>query len=181
MSSRVSADQTNGELTLHTGRQGVGSKVGHDLTIRVSRWTAEASIDGTAVSEIRVVADLTSLEVVRGDGGVKPLSDKDRATILGNAAQTLKAKAHPELVFVAAGPHEVGATAAVSGEVKLAGVTHPQQLDLAVDRRGGGAEVTLTGQLRQSDFGIKPYSGLLGALKVRDMVEIQGKVSFSLT
>jgi hypothetical protein len=105
MSDQISADQSNGELTLLTGRQGVGSKVGHDLTIRVGRWSAQATVDGSSVFDLRVVADLTSLEVVSGEGGLKPLTDKDRKTILSNAAESLKAGAHPELVFEAAGPH----------------------------------------------------------------------------
>lgn len=177
MSSSISLDQSNGELTLHTGRQGVGSKVGHDLMIRVGRWSAEATVDGTTVFDLRVVADLTSLEVVKGEGGMKPLSDKDRTTILGNALETLKAKAHPELVFVSSGPHATETATTIPGEVTLAGATQPQQLDVVVTRTSTGGSVTVYGELVQTAYGIKPYSGLMGALKVRDMVQIRAEVS----
>ena len=177
MSEQISADQTHGELTLHTGRQGVGSKVGHDLTIRVGRWTGEATVDGRALFDVRVVADLTSLEVVRGDGGLKPLTDKDRATILGNAAGALGTAKHPELVFVAPGLHSAEGATTVVGRVTLAGKTQPLALDLVVT----GRSVSLRAELLQSAFGIKPYSGLLGALRVRDMVEIRAELSLPLS
>jgi hypothetical protein len=41
-------------------------------------------------------------------------------------------------------------------------------------RAHGGADGRITGAipLTQSDWGIKPYRGLMGALKVRDEIEI---------
>ena len=176
MSEQISMDQSHGELTLHTGRQGVGSKVGHDLTIRVGRWSAQATTEGTNVFDLRVVADLTSLEVVRGDGGLKPLTDKDRATILSNAASALQVGNHPDLVFLASGPHDTKIATTVTGVVTLAGARKTQLLDVVVTRNGKGSTITVRGELVQSAFGIKPYSGLLGALKVRDMVEIRAEV-----
>jgi hypothetical protein len=37
---------------------------------------------------------------------------------------------------------------------------------------GADGRVTGTAQLLQSEWGIKPYRGLMGALKVRDSVEV---------
>jgi hypothetical protein len=37
---------------------------------------------------------------------------------------------------------------------------------------GADGHVTGTAQLVQSELGIKPYRGLMGALKVRDSVEV---------
>jgi hypothetical protein len=34
-----------------------------------------------------------------------------------------------------------------------------------------------TGTVRQTDFGVKPYSGFLGALRVRDAVDVEAEVS----
>jgi polyisoprenoid-binding protein YceI len=177
MSEQIRADQSNGEITLHTGRQGVGSKVGHDLTIRVGRWSAEATVDGTVVFDVRLVADLTSLEVLTGDGGLKPLTDKDRKTILSNAAETLGTSSHPELVFVSPGPHRAEPAATFTGDLTLAGSTQPQEVKVVVT----GRSVMARGELLQSAFGIKPYSGLLGALKVRDLVEVRAVMDMPLS
>jgi hypothetical protein len=48
-------------------------------------------------------------------------------------------------------------------------MTRPLAADLDVDAEG---RVSGTVVLTQSEWGIKPYRGLMGALKVRDEVEI---------
>jgi polyisoprenoid-binding protein YceI len=57
----------------------------------------------------------------------------------------------------------------VEGELTMAGSTRPitMQLDVGADGRIGGT-ITIT----QSAWGIKPYRGLMGALKVRDDVDL---------
>jgi len=181
MSTCLNVDQSAGDLTLHTGRAGVGSKVGHDLTLRVGQWSGVAQLadDGT-VSGLRVTAALHSLKVLRGDGGLKPLSEKDKGTILGNAMDTLKVKAHPDLVFEASGLALAEGQSRVTGTVALAGATGPQDLELTVAREGTAVRVQAHGELVQSAFGIKPYSGLLGALKVRDTVQLRADLSVNL-
>lgn len=180
MTSQLEIDQRNGELTLHTGRAGVGSKVGHDLTLRVGRWSAQAALEDTGtVSRLRLVAVLSSLEVLRGDGGLKPLSDKDKRTILSNAMDTLKATAHPELVLEADGLSVGEGSSRVEGQMTLAGARRPQVVDLTVTRRDGRVGVTARAEVVQSQFGIKPYSGMMGALKVRDAVEVRAELSLS--
>jgi polyisoprenoid-binding protein YceI len=57
----------------------------------------------------------------------------------------------------------------VTGELTLAGRTNPVTARLDV---GGDGRVTGTIPVTQSEWGIKPYRGLMGALKVRDEVEI---------
>jgi hypothetical protein len=176
MSNQVLVDNKAGDLTLHTGRAGVGSKVGHDLTLRVGHWTALADVgDAGVISKLRVIALLTSLEVLRGDGGLKPLSDKDKGTILGNAADTLHSQQHPEVVFEASDLSFAEGESSVTGTLTLAGVTLPQVLELFV--HPGATRVQVRGELLQRDFGIKPYSGMLGALKVRDLVEIKADLT----
>lgn len=176
MASPTTLDHSSGDLTLHTGREGVASRVGHDLTLRVGRWTAAVMTgsDGRATA-VRFVADLSSLEVVRGDGGLKPLSDKDRRTILAHALDTLKADRHPELVFEADGLSVGEGRTKVTGTAALAGRTEPQSVDVVV--AAGGTSVTVTGEVVQSAFGVTPYTGMLGALKVRDAVEVRASLT----
>jgi polyisoprenoid-binding protein YceI len=166
-------DQQSGDLTLHTGRAGAASKVGHDLTIRVASWSAVAEVEGASVARVRLVALLSSLEVVRGEGGVKPLSDKDKATVLKSAAETLHAKEHPEVVFECGPVPTSPGESTVAGTVTVAGTTQPIDLTVVIQEVGGALRFQVRGEVVQTAFGIKPYSGLLGALKVRDMVEVR--------
>ena len=57
----------------------------------------------------------------------------------------------------------------MEGELTLAGSTRPASYELDISPEGrahGTMAVTQTG------FGIKPYRGFMGALKVRDVVEV---------
>ncbi len=57
----------------------------------------------------------------------------------------------------------------LDGDLELAETTRPLSARLAV---AAGGRVTGTIRIAQSDWGIKPYRGLMGALRVRDDVEI---------
>ena len=73
----------SGRLLVHTSRSGLGAKAGHDLTIEVTRWHGHARVD-TAVpanSSVTIQVDVGSFQVRQGTGGVKPLTDADRAEI----------------------------------------------------------------------------------------------------
>ena len=58
---------------------------------------------------------------------------------------------------------------AVQGDLTLAGTTRPVAVDLTVAEGTIGAHAVV----KQTDWGITPYSTLFGALKVVDDVEIQ--------
>jgi polyisoprenoid-binding protein YceI len=146
-----------GSLEVHTYREGVAAKVGHDLIIEVTRWTA--SDDG---GELELTADPASLVVREGNRGVKPLTDKDRASIQKTIQKDIL------------GVHEISFRSrsveggGVKGDLTLAGRTEPVDFDL----RREGDRVRATVSVVQTRFGIKPYRGFMGALKVRDDVEI---------
>ena len=156
----------NGSLVVKTYREGVAAKAGHDLVIEVTRW--EATVD-LAAGTIELTADPRSLQVREGLRGVKPLSDRDRDEIRKNIDEKVLGGRQIEFrasaVGVPAGPGPL----TVEGELGMAGSTRPltAQLDVGADGRVAGTVV-----LAQSAWGIKPYRGLMGALKVRDEVEV---------
>jgi YceI-like domain len=157
-----------GMLQVRTYREGVAQRVGHDLIIDVERWEATAEIgeDGTP-SAVRLDADPRSLQVREGLHGVKPLSDKDRADIRKTIDEKIL-RGQP-IAFRSNAVELAGGALTVRGELDLAGRTRAAsfELDAATDGRVGG-----TLPLTQSEWGIKPYRGLMGALKVRDTIEI---------
>jgi polyisoprenoid-binding protein YceI len=57
----------------------------------------------------------------------------------------------------------------VEGELELAGRTEPISFELSVaDER----RITGTATVKQTNWGIKPFSALFGTLKVADAVEV---------
>ena len=57
----------------------------------------------------------------------------------------------------------------VRGELTLAGTTRPIAFELATGEDG---HISATVSVAQTEWGIKPYRGLMGALKVRDDIEV---------
>jgi polyisoprenoid-binding protein YceI len=157
----------NGSLFVKTYREGVAAKVGHDLVIEVTDWSA--SLDGSSVA---LDADPRSLHVREGVRGVKPLTDHDRDEIRGTIDKKVlggqpisfrSSTIEGDATLATSGP------LVVTGELTLAGRTRPVTARLDV---GGDGRVTGTIPVTQTEWGIKPYRGLMGALKVRDEVEI---------
>lgn len=169
----------HGQITLRTSRDGLAAQAGHDLTIDVARWSAELAVaaDGTP-SGLEVRADLGSLVVRAGTGGIKPLTDKDKREIVATAAKVLRTDRHPEVSFAATG-FAAGASGhggTIDGTLTLAGQPQPQRLEVT---ETGPGRFRATTAVRQTSFGIKPYSGFLGALKVSDAVQVEAEVDLS--
>lgn len=157
-------------LTVRTYREGVAAKVGHDLVLEVTRWDATVDVaDDQGVAAVSLDADSRSLEVREGVRGVKPLTNKDRAEIRRNIDEKVL---HGEPIAFRSRvvrPDNGGGRLVVEGDLTMAGSTRAVAAELLV-----GADGTVSGtiSLTQSDWGIRPYRGLMGALKVRDEVEI---------
>jgi len=168
-------DPRNGQLTLRTFREGMAAMVGHDLVIEVTQWRGTVTVPDGAGStpQIAVELDMGSLEVREGLRGVVPLTDKDRVEIKGIIAETLKTKAIPKASFKSTNVQVEGDHAGVDGEFTLAGRTHPLHMTA---QAGGDHTVTVTGTVQQTSWGITPYKAFLGALKVKDTVEVEATV-----
>ena len=133
----------NASLQVRTYREGVAAKAGHDLIIDVTRWDATVEVAEQASEwTIELSADPRSLEVREGLRGVKPLTDKDRVEIRKNIDEKVLG-GHP-IRFRSSAAHLSVEDGVVSGTIPLT----------------------------QSAWGIRPYRGLMGALKVRDTVDV---------
>jgi polyisoprenoid-binding protein YceI len=158
----------NASLQVRTYREGVAAKAGHDLIIDVTRWDATVTVaDEPAGWAVELNADPRSLEVREGLRGVKPLTDKDRLEIRKNIDEKILRRQPIE--FRSTAVRRSGEQLAVEGELTLAGTTRPVSAQLT---RGADGRLTGTIAVVQTQWGIKPYRGLMGALKVRDDVEI---------
>jgi YceI-like domain len=173
----------DGQVLVRTGREGLAARAGHDLTIEITRWSARVTVPGAASGGIAAATltaelDLGALAVRLGTGGAKPLSDRDRRDIegtarkiLGQAAQASFASSRVIPSAPAAGDPAVGDPAgAIEGTLTLHGTSRP--LTLQVTSPGPG-NFRGSATVRQTDFGITPYSGFLGALKIRDEVAVE--------
>ncbi len=162
----------NAQVVLRTRRGGFGTKAGHDLTIEVTDWSGQVDVPdgGPASATVSVRFELASMVVREGVGGVRPLTDVDRGEIEQNARRVLGVADHPTAVFESSQIVADDGGGTIRGTLTLGGAATAVRVrvqNVAPDRYRGSAVVT------QSALGLKPYSAFLGALKVRDDVEIQ--------
>ena len=167
-----------GRIILRTFRDGLAAQAGHDLTIEAIRWSGVLDVnDDLSPADLDVRIDMGALVVRDGTGGVKPLSDRDRREIAVTARKVLASDRHPEAVFAAAGFEPVaGGGGEISGTLTIRGEARPVKVRVT---QAGDDRYHAEAQVVQSDYGIKPYTAFLGALRVRDAVEIAVDVDLS--
>jgi hypothetical protein len=187
-----------GRVVIKTTRAGLAARVGHDLSIDVSQWSADITVPGavpggtglaeTGADELSAATvaaelDLGSLVVREGTGGARPLSASDRRDIESTMRKILGGGGggggggRPAVATFRSTrviPSSVGG--AIEGTLTLNGRSQPVRLQLTSPAPGRyrGA-VTIV----QSAFGIKPYTGFFGALKLRDEVVAEFEVDLS--
>jgi len=163
-------DAASAECLVFTKKAGLLAGVGHDLKLRVERF--EVAIDPES---IRGRFDAVSLRVVcasiGGQDAPGALSERDRCEIEATIArEVLDAQSHPWIEFRAGPPVLAGAAASrLEGILALRGRERPLTIDV---RREGDRAIALA-SIHQPDFGIRPYTAMLGALRVRPDVGVR--------
>ena len=157
----------NARLMVNTGRTGGAARAGHDLTIEVSSWSAELEV-GENQAAATLSADAASLRVLEGRGGIQSLGEDDKANIRQTIDDEILKRIPIEFRSTAVTLSGEGDRLDIDGELELAGTSRAISFSLtAQDGRLTGAAT-----VKQTDWGIKPYSALFGALKVADEVEV---------
>lgn len=134
--------------------------MGHIVDLQVTTLSFDVGEDDAITAEF----DAASLTVV--SEGPKP---SDRADIEKNAAKTLEVNKYSKITFTSTSVQRDGDRARIEGDLTLHGVTKPISAEARSDGARWNAEVTIN----QRDFGIKPFSAMLGALKVKPEVQIK--------
>lgn len=131
-----------------------------------AQWAA-----GKPVSA-ELAVDVGYLEVVRGEGGLTPLSGPEKILVRSNALCALNAERFPRITFAANTIEERDAGYRLIGTLTIHGKSRPQTVDVRTDDLGDGWRISSETVIKQSEFGVKPYSQLLGSLKVADDVSV---------
>ena len=160
----------NAKLIVETSRTGGAAKAGHDLTIDVTSWDGTLELGEEPIgSSVTLHADGSSLRVREGRGGMKKLDEDDKKSIQQTIDdEVLRSTAIDFRSSAVEGSPESGHLH-VRGELTFAGRSNQVEFDLDVATDG---HLTGSATVKQSDWGIKPYSALFGALKVADEVTV---------
>ena len=156
----------NARLTVHTRKGGAAAKAGHDLVIEVTSW--EGTLDLGDQTTIMLRADARSMRVREGSGGMTSLGDDDKSNIEQTIDDEVLKGTPIEFRSTVCELSPEGDRMRVSGELELAGRRAPVTFELSLN----GGRVSGSATVKQTDFGMKPYSALFGTLKVLDEVQV---------
>jgi hypothetical protein len=168
-----------GRIVLKTSRTGFAAVAGHDLTLEVTSWSAQVEVPdedagGVTAATITARLDLGSLAVREGTGGAKPLTDSDRRDIKKTMTGIL---GDGEATFTSSRIVRSGASGgAIEGTLTINGKSQPTRLQVTEPEPG---KYRGSATIQQTAFGIKPYSGFFGALKLRDEVGVEFEVDLN--
>lgn len=162
-----SYDASNSQCRVFTEKDGLLSAIAHDLEIEVTAFTV--IVDQGNV-EARLKTDsLRVLHALKEGQPIAVLSDKDKKEIEGNIVKdVLGANRFPEVLFSSTCFSKAEDHVTLEGNLTLHGVTKEVAIGVRVDGKTWIGEVTL----HQPDFGIKPYTAMLGTLKVKPSVRV---------
>lgn len=170
-----SVTEREARCRVFTFKEGLLSAVAHDLEIDVTRLRIEWPDDR---STVRATFDTRSLRVlhpmVSGRPAPHALSDRDRRKIEETiVSDVLHATRHPEIVVDGALTWaEPGSRARLEGTLTITGRSRPIGLEVTLE----AGEWRATATIHQPDFGITPYSAMLGTLKIRPDVRIEVRI-----
>jgi len=164
-------DASTAECLVFSYKEGLLAKVAHDLKIQVDRF--QVSVDEGSRA-IEATFEVGSMRVVcaRKDGRDAPgtLSKGDLKKIYANITEdVIDARRHPQVRFVSRSVEEQGDRATIEGSLTLNGRERP--LRVVATKQGGKWVADV--RIHQPDFGIKPFSAMMGALKVQPHVDVR--------
>jgi polyisoprenoid-binding protein YceI len=165
-------DASTAECLVFTFKEGLLSKIAHDLKIQVSRFTV--TIDD-ATQAITAELDARSLRVLGavkdGRDDAHALSEGDKAKIAGQIVDdVLHASEYPAVRFAStAVTARADGGYDVTGNLTLHGVTRLVSTRTQLENGRQVAELVI----HQPDYGIKPFKALMGTLKVQADVRVR--------
>jgi hypothetical protein len=152
-------------------RGGAAARLGHNHVLQAGdlrvAWAPAGPVLRFRLDAL--VVDPPALRARLGEGFTSAVDDDARAGTRTNLLKALEAAVHPEVVVRTLQQVGEGARRAVEAEITLHGVTRRQWFAVDIEGPRARGEVVV----RQSDFGIAPFTVLGGLLAVQDALVVQ--------
>jgi polyisoprenoid-binding protein YceI len=167
-------------IVVHVYKKGIFSAFAHDHAFEVTRWRATADLGGgdPASAAVEVVLSASSLHDTQ-----RKLSASDRRKVDAQAAgpEVLDAEHHPQIVFrsqrvelePAGDDRRAHARGTLHGTLTLRGQSVPAAVHFEGNSGPDAWHIHGRARVKQSELGIKPFSGFGGTVGVKDELEIE--------
>lgn len=171
-------DPDRSEMVVRLFKGGFASGLAHDHVIRASQFggTMFWDPDQPASAKVEVRSDARALIIDEPEVRARyelegELADDKRQDVQATmeSAKQLDVEAYPDMLFRSTSVRQFGnGSIEVSGDLTLHGSTRSIRFTTSPALEGGSLTASAEIDFLQSDFGIKPYSAMLGAVKNQD-------------
>jgi polyisoprenoid-binding protein YceI len=178
---RWTADAGRSRITLHVFKRGLLSAVAHHHHFVAGSWRATATFDGGSPAAARVELIIAADSLRDRQEALSP-KERDKVDRQAAGPDVLDARRYPEIRFVSK-PLEIGPGTSVraggtvegmlTGTLSLHGKERLVSVPVSATPEGTAWRARGAVTFKQSDFGIRPYSGFLGTIAVRDEVKLE--------
>ncbi|MDF1665085.1 MAG: YceI family protein [Planctomycetota bacterium] len=163
------------EFKIYVWKAGIASGFAHDHIMSVEDFKGQVVYDekDPSKSNVFIRVEAKSLKVL--DPKVKA-ADKRKIKKSMDSDEVLNVKKYPKITFKSTKVEvkkAAGNVLKVTGKMSLCGQTKTISFPVKIERKGGKLVASGAFKLRQTEFGMKPYSALLGAIKVKDLVDVK--------
>lgn len=159
-------DATTATCRVFTEKDGLLSRLAHDLELDVTDFTLKAG--ATAVEGTFNPRSLKVLHALKDGRQTDALSDKDMRDIEANVVREVLVSSEP-IRFASTSVEKTPSTTRLVGSLTLNGRSRTIELAVRVE----GTRLVSEVRLHQPDFGIKPFTAMMGALKIRPEVRVR--------
>lgn len=161
-------------FTVFVAKAGLLSGIAHDHNIGVKNFSGHVTIAeaNPGAGSVELEVDAKSLTIL------DKISEKDRNEITNNMnTYVLEPGKYPKIIFKSAAlsnfkQNGTNASFTLNGDLTLHGATKRIAIPVNVTQSGDRLRATGRYTLLQTDFGIKPYSAMMGTIKVKNEVVI---------
>lgn len=164
-------DATSAECLIFTFKEGILSAVAHDLKLRVDEFEVALDQPSKAVAAIFNPESVRVVNAMR-DGHEDPgaLTQENKKQIeLNIRLDVLKAREFPEIIFISESVSDTENGFLVRGQLTL----HESSRSLILPVRRDNDHYVAEAKVHQPDFGITPYSAMMGAIRVKPAVLVR--------
>jgi len=178
LAAEWTVERPESRLVVHAFRAGALRALGHDHHFLVGTWRASGTFDPKRLEGVHgtIVVGADSLHDTQ-----KALDDSDRAKVDRQTRdEVLDAGRFPDIRYdVERFEKAAGATSGVTrgtlhGTLALHGAKRPLAIPIEIaPRDGGGFTARGRASIRLGDFGMRPPKAALGAVTVKDTVEVE--------
>jgi polyisoprenoid-binding protein YceI len=168
-------DPASSRIIVQLTQEGFLAKLRPRNEVVIKDFNGKIQVAQNDESDIAVVLESEVNSLTNVDKDMSEFERKEFHNVLHNVV--LESEKFPTIKFASISVTDVqgsneGRTFTLNGDLTIREVTRRVAVPLSVTIREQELRATGEGRIKQSEFGIKPYTGGLGAIKIADEVKV---------